>query len=68
MLNDPVFLVAAAACLAVLVILIMGIGSFGKGGEGAAKRSNKLMRYRIYAQAVAVALIVLFVWLKSSGS
>lgn len=64
MLSDPLFIAAAIACLGVLVILLLGIGSFGKGGEGAAKRSNKLMRYRIYAQAVAVALIVLFVWLR----
>ena len=67
MLNDPVFIIAAVACLIVLAILMVGIGTFGKGGEGSAKRSNKLMRYRIYAQAVAVALIVLFVWLRKNG-
>jgi hypothetical protein len=68
MLNDPLFIIAAIACLVVLVILMLGIGSFGKGGEGAAKRSNKLMRYRIYAQGLAVALIVLFVWLRKMGA
>jgi hypothetical protein len=67
MLSDPLFIVAAIACLGVLVILMLGIGTFGKGGEGAAKRSNKLMRYRIYGQAIAVALIVLFVWLRKTG-
>lgn len=67
MLNDPVFIIAAIACFIVLAILMLGIGTFGKGGEGSAKRSNKLMRYRIYAQAVAVALIVLFVWLRKNG-
>lgn len=67
MLNDPVFIIAAIACFTVLAILMLGIGTFGKGGEGSAKRSNKLMRYRIYAQAVAVALIVLFVWLRKNG-
>ncbi|WP_050524244.1 twin transmembrane helix small protein [Pseudorhodobacter wandonensis] len=67
MLNDPLFIIAAIACLVVLVILMLGIGTFGKGGEGSAKRSNKLMRYRIYAQGLAVALIVLFVWLRKSG-
>lgn len=68
MLSDPLFIIAAIACMGVLVILVLGIGSFGKGGEGAGKRSNKLMRYRIYAQAVAVALIVLFVWLRKMGA
>lgn len=68
MLNDPLFILAAIACLGVLVILILGIGTFGKGGEGSAKRSNKLMRYRIYAQAGAVALIILFVWMRKMGA
>ncbi|MFT7107876.1 MAG: hypothetical protein ACJAVT_002405 [Yoonia sp.] len=43
------------------------MGTFGKGGEGSAKRSNKLMRYRIYAQALAVALIVIFVLVRKIG-
>jgi len=68
MLSDPLFIIAAIACLGVLVILILGIGTFGKGGEGSAKRSNKLMRYRIYAQAGAVALIILFVWMRKMGA
>ncbi|WP_022702563.1 twin transmembrane helix small protein [Pseudorhodobacter ferrugineus] len=68
MLNDPLFIIAAIACLGVLVILILGIGTFGKGGEGSAKRSNKLMQYRIYAQALAVALILLFVWMRKMGA
>lgn len=67
MLSDPLFIIAALACLGVLFILILGIGTFGKGGEGSAKRSNKLMRYRIYAQAGAVALILLFVWMRRTG-
>lgn len=68
MLSDPLFIIAAIACLGVLAILMLGIGTFGKGGEGSAKRSNKFMRYRIYAQALAVGLIVLFVWLRSKGA
>jgi hypothetical protein len=67
MLSDPLFILAAIACLGVLVILALGIGTFGKGGEGSAKRSNKLMRYRIYAQALAVALIVIFVLVRKIG-
>jgi len=31
MMNDPVFLVAAAAMLAVVVILAIGVSHFGKG-------------------------------------
>lgn len=68
MANDPLFLVVAGACLMVLVILVIGIGSFGKGGEFNRKHGNRLMRYRIIAQAVAVALILLFVTLRAMGN
>jgi len=67
MINDPLFIVAAIACLGVLVILAIGIGSFGKGGDFNRKNSNKLMRYRIYAQGLAVLLIMGFVWLRGTG-
>ncbi|WP_347312437.1 twin transmembrane helix small protein [Defluviimonas sp. SAOS-178_SWC] len=61
MTKDPLFLIAAAACFAVLVILMIGIGGFAKGGDFNRKHANRLMRYRIIAQACAVALILLFV-------
>jgi len=64
MFNDPLFVVVAIACLVVLLILLLGIGSFAKGGEFHGKRSNRLMRYRIIAQAVAVALIMLYVYIR----
>ncbi len=64
MLNDPLFLLAAGACLVVAVILGIGIGTFGKGGVEAAKRSNKLMRWRIIAQFIAVIVILLFVYIR----
>ncbi|MGO4853869.1 twin transmembrane helix small protein [Phaeovulum sp. W22_SRMD_FR3] len=64
MRNDPVFYVVVLACFAVLVILMIGIGSFAKGGEFNRKYSNKIMRLRVAAQAVAIGLILLFVWLR----
>lgn len=67
MLNDPLFIIAAIAALAVLVILMIGIGGFAKGGDFNRKHANRIMRYRIIAQAVAVALIVLFVLVRRSG-
>ena len=67
MINDPLFLVAAFASLGVLVILAIGLGSFAKGGEFNRKHANRLMRYRIMAQAVAVVLIVTFAYLRSRG-
>jgi hypothetical protein len=62
--KDPLFIVVAIACLVVLGILLTGVGGFAKGGDFNRKHANKIMRYRIYAQFVAVALILLFVFLR----
>lgn len=67
MRNDPLFYIVAAATLAVLVILMIGIGGFARGGDFNRKNANRLMRLRIIAQAVAIALILLFVWLRQGG-
>ncbi len=67
MINDPLFLVAAFASLGVLVILAIGLGGFAKGGEFNRKHGNRLMRYRIMAQAVAVVLIATFAYMRSRG-
>ena len=67
MINDPLFILAAIACLVVLAVLAFGIGTFGKGGEFNRLHANRLMRYRIAAQAVAVALIVGFAYLRARG-
>ncbi|MFT7145812.1 MAG: hypothetical protein ACJASZ_000685 [Yoonia sp.] len=68
MADDPLFWLIAVAVLIVLGILMLGIGSFGKGGEWNRKNANKIMRWRIGAQFVAVALILLFVYLRGEGS
>lgn len=68
MAKDPLFIVVAIACLLVLGILVFGIGTFGKGGEFNRKHANKIMRWRIGAQFVAVMLILLFVWLRRMGA
>lgn len=63
--KDPLFLVAAAAVLIVAVILLMGVGNFARGGDP--KTSNKLMRWRIAAQFIAVLLILAFVLIRGKG-
>ena len=67
MLHDPLFLIAAVVCLLVVFVLLLGVGGFARGGEFNRKYANKIMRLRILAQAVAVVLIVLFVWLRQRG-
>ena len=61
MRDDPLFIVAMIACVAVAAILVLGLAAFTKGGEFNKKYANKLMRYRIGAQFLAVVLILLFV-------
>ncbi len=67
MLSDPIFIIGILACFVVLIILMIGIGSFAKGGEFNRKHSNRLMRYRIIAQAVAVIIIVVYAYYRSRG-
>jgi hypothetical protein len=64
MASDPLFILVVIAVLIVLGILLLGIGTFGKGGDFNRKHANRIMRYRISAQAVAVALILLYVYLR----
>ncbi len=65
---SSIFLILViVTCLVVLIILVFGIGSFAKGGNFGRKYSNKLMRWRIIAQAVAVLLIIVFVYFKKKG-
>lgn len=64
LLRDPLFILAAIASLVVLAILMFGIGSFAKGGAFNQRNANRLMRWRIGAQFVAVVLIVLFAYIR----
>jgi len=56
--RDPLLIIATIACIVVFAILALGIGGFAQGGEFNRKHSNRLMRYRIAAQFVAVLLIL----------
>jgi uncharacterized membrane protein HdeD (DUF308 family) len=65
MFSDPLFLFATIACVVVLGILLFGIGTFAKGGEFNKRNANKIMRWRLVAQFLAVVLIAGFAWLRS---
>ncbi|MEP5729101.1 MAG: twin transmembrane helix small protein [Sulfitobacter sp.] len=64
MFEDTLFIVVLLAVAAVAIVLMIGLGGFAGGGAFNKKNSNKLMRYRILAQFIAVLLIVGFVWLR----
>jgi len=66
-MSSPLFMITVITCLLVLLVLMLGIGSFAKGGKFGRKYSNKLMRLRIIMQAIAVILIITFVYFDKKG-
>ena len=58
-------IVAAIAVLAVLAVLAFGLGGFARGADP--KAANRRMWWRVVAQAAALALILLTVWLRGRG-
>ncbi|MBL4640060.1 MAG: twin transmembrane helix small protein [Kordiimonadaceae bacterium] len=50
---------AIISAIITFVILMMGVMTIGKKGEENKKRSNKLMRLRIFFQFSTVALLLL---------
>ena len=62
-MSQPLFILIVLACLAVLIVLMVGVGGFSKGGDFNKKYANKIMRLRIILQAIAIILIVSFVYL-----
>ncbi len=62
MADNPLFLMILLAMAAVVIILMLGIGSFAKGGETNKKYGNKMMRWRLAAQFIAVMMIAAFMF------
>lgn len=54
------------AMLGVLVVLSLGIFSLVKGGAFRERWSNKLMRLRVLLQAVAIILLCVLLWWRTS--
>ena len=67
MLQDPFQLVVIASIALVLLILVVGVVGFALGGAFNRKYANLIMRYRIAAQAVAIVLILAFIWIRKGG-
>ena len=51
-----------AALAAVATVLALGIYALFRGGDFGRSYSNKLMRLRVLAQAIAVAVLMAAVW------
>jgi len=52
------------AMLLTLGVLFAGILTIGRGGEAGRQRSNKLMRWRVILQAVAIVCFILAILLR----
>jgi|MEHZ01.5.fsa_nt_MEHZ011526482.1_6 hypothetical protein len=61
----PILLAVALA--AVMLALIVGVIAMARGGEFNRKYGQKMMRWRVGLQALAVGLILLFVFVTSQG-
>ena len=67
MILENAHIIVIVACLLVLIVLMIGLGGFTFGGEFNRKYANKIMRLRILLQAVAILLIILFVYFSKGG-
>jgi hypothetical protein len=55
-----------AALSAVTIVLAMGIYALYRGGDFGRSYSNKLMRLRVLAQAIAIAVLMGAVWWRTN--
>ena len=55
-------IIVVVALFAVALILVAGVSSMFIGGEFARKWSNRLMRYRVLAQFIAIVIIMLVLY------
>lgn len=62
MAMDQIILFVALAIVA--GILGWGVLTMARGGEYNVKNSNRIMRYRIIFQAIALVVIMILIWWK----
>ena len=62
MITENAHIFVMVVCLLVVIVLMVGLGGFAFGGDFNKKYANKLMRLRILLQAIAILLIIFFVY------
>ena len=65
MALDKIILLVALGLVA--VILAWGVLTMARGGEYNIKNSNRIMRYRIIFQAVALLVIMVLIWMRQGA-
>jgi hypothetical protein len=53
-----------AAILGVVVSLFTGLGGMAQGGAFNRRNGNRMMRWRVGLQGLALVLLLLYVWVK----
>ena len=66
-MMDFMFYLIIIACFGVVVVLMTGLGGFAKGDGWAKDNANRIMRWRIGAQFVAVILIVIVILIRRAN-
>ena len=66
MTKDQIILVASLVIVA--GILGWGVLTMARGGTYNVKNSNRIMRYRIIFQALALVVILVLMWLRKDGN
>ena len=61
-------IILAASLLIVAGILGWGVLTMARGGSYNVKNSNRIMRYRIIFQALALVVILALMWLRRDGN
>ena len=65
MAFDKIILLVALGLVA--VILAWGVLTMARGGEYNVKNSNRIMRYRIIFQAIALLVIMILIWMRQNA-
>lgn len=65
--SDPLFIIVVLSVLVVVVVLMFGLGGFAGGGAFNKRNANKIMRWRIITQFIAVILIVVYVYFRKGA-
>ncbi|MEM6933859.1 MAG: twin transmembrane helix small protein [Pseudomonadota bacterium] len=66
-MSGTIFLAGILFCFVTLAVLMIGVLGFGTG-KTSGSTSNKLMRFRIFFQFVAVCLLLVGVWIAKGGN
>ncbi len=65
MAFDKIILLVSLGLVA--IVLAWGVLTMARGGEYNVKNSNRIMRYRIIFQAIALLVIMVLIWMRQNA-